>query len=96
MHFPGVFDVARGECDEIPRKPDPRGLRAVIEQMGVSPDQAVYVGDSGTDMSVAVAVGALPIGVSWGYRPEAVLWENGADAVVRTPRDLERFFFPED
>lgn len=87
-HFPGVFDVARGECEEIPRKPDPRGLLNMIEQMGVSPSQVVYVGDSGTDMSVAVAAGALPVGVSWGYRPVDELRAAGAVRVVNSPDEL--------
>lgn len=88
LHFPGVFDVARGECEEIPRKPDPRGLLSVIEQMGVEPSQVAYIGDSGSDMTVAIAAGADPIGVSWGYRPVEELLEAGAVRVVDNPSEL--------
>ena len=87
-HFPGMFDLVRGECEEIPRKPDPRGLRRMIEQMGVKPQQVVYVGDTGTDVQVAREVGAFPVGVTWGYRPVAELQAAGARRLVDDPHDL--------
>lgn len=87
-HFPGMFDLARGECAEIPRKPDPRGLQHMMEQLGVQPDQVAYVGDSGTDMSVATAAGAFPVGVTWGYRPVEELRSAGAQLIATAPGDL--------
>lgn len=87
-HFPGTFDLARGECAEIPRKPDPRGLRHMMAQLGVQPEQTAYVGDSGTDMQVALAAGAVPIGVAWGYRPAAELEAAGAARIIDTPASL--------
>ncbi len=88
QHFPDTFDVARGECEEIPRKPDPRGLQHMLNQLNVQPHQVVYVGDSATDMQVAQAVGALSIGVSWGYRPVAELQAAGAQRIINTPQEL--------
>lgn len=87
-HFPGLFHVVRGECEEIPRKPDPRGLRFMLDQLNVAPGQMAYVGDSGSDMTVAAAVGALPVGVSWGYRPLEELREAGAALIVNDPSEL--------
>lgn len=87
-HFPGVFDIARGECAEIPRKPDPTGLRYLLDQLGVSPERTAYVGDSGIDVETAVAVGAYPIGVTWGYRKPEELLEKGAALLVDHPSAL--------
>lgn len=87
-HFPGMFDVVRGECAEIPRKPDPRGLLHMMGQLGVQPQQVAYVGDSGTDMKVAVAAGAFPVGVSWGYRPTPELEEAGAQRIIDSAKGL--------
>ena len=87
-HFPGVFDIARGECAEIPRKPDPRGLQHMLQQLGVQPGQVAYVGDSGTDMAVAQAAGTFPVGVSWGYRPVDELEAAGARRIVDMPAQL--------
>ena len=45
-------------CDRLPwRKPDPRHLQAVVEELGASPDRVVYVGDTETDRQCAEAAG---------------------------------------
>ena len=87
-HFPGVFDLARGECEDIPRKPDPRGLLRMMGQLDVAPQQVAYVGDSGSDMAVALAADAFPVGVSWGYRPACELKAAGARLVIDAPQAL--------
>lgn len=86
--FPGVFDIVRGECTQIPRKPNPAGLLWMMEQLGVSPERTAYVGDSGGDMTVALSAGAYAIGVTWGYRPAADLQRAGARQLVNTPEEL--------
>ncbi len=87
-HFPGVFDEVHGECADYPRKPDPTGLEKTIVQLGCDPSEVGYVGDSGTDMEVAVRAHAAPLGVSWGYQSRATLIEGGARVIVDHPRDL--------
>ena len=87
-HFPGVFDSARGECPEIPRKPDPAGLRWMMARFEVAPEQVAYVGDSGGDMTVARSAGAYPVGVAWGYRSADELRERGARVLINSPREL--------
>lgn len=87
-NLPGLFDEVRGESPETPRKPNPLGLQRMIERFGVEPNRVAYVGDSGTDMRVALAAGAFPIGVSWGYRPVAELKAAGAKAIIDTPSAL--------
>lgn len=87
-HFPEVFDLARGECPEIPRKPDPAGLRWMMARLKVAPEHVAYVGDSGGDMMVAQAAGAYPVGVTWGYRSAGELRERGARVLINTPREL--------
>lgn len=81
-HFPGMFDLVRGECAEIPRKPDPAGLQFMMRALNVSPAHVAYVGDSATDMQVAVAAGAFPVAVGWGYQPESALRAAGAMAFL--------------
>lgn len=88
--FPGLFDLARGECDEIPRKPDPRGLLRMIEQLGVSADRVAYVGDSPSDIVVAKRAGVFSVGVSWGYRTEEAIREERPSAFVYEPAQLRK------
>ena len=87
--FPGVFDIVRGEGPETPRKPDPTGLRAMAASWGLQLSEIGLVGDSGgTDMAVACAAGAFPIGVSWGYNSLDNLVMHGARIVIDDPADL--------
>ena len=87
-HFPGVFDLVRGEGPETPRKPDPTGLLKMMADLGVAPERCAYVGDSGSDMTVAVNAGAVPVGVTWGYRSADELRKCGARYLVDSPAEL--------
>jgi len=83
----GYF-VTRQVADHHPSKPHPSMLRAALDETGVSPENAVMVGDTSYDMEMARAAGISGIGVSWGYHaPEAL---GAAMAVARDFRDLAR------
>ena len=92
--LPGLFDCVLGD-GHCPSKPDPAGTIMISERAGIPLSDFCFIGDSHVDMLTAKNAGVFALGVSWGYRPEAVLWENGADAVVGTPEELARFFFPD-
>ena len=91
--LPGLFDFILGD-GHCPPKPDPAGTRAIANRFGVPLSEFVFIGDSHVDMQTAKNAGICAFGVSWGYRPASVLWENGADEVVSTPEELERALFP--
>ena len=89
--MPGVFSVMHGECEDIPRKPDPTGLLRTIGELGSKPARTAYVGDSPGDVRTARNAGTFSIGVAWGYHHADELREAGADAIVATPEDLLHF-----
>ena len=86
--FPGKTDVVFGEHVGVPRKPDPTSCRMVMQQLGVQPEQVLYVGDSGTDMQTAKNAGLYAVGVTWGFRSKEVLLEYGADVFVHRPEQI--------
>lgn len=86
--FPGKTDVVFGEHVDVPRKPDPTSCRMVMQQLGVQPEQVLYVGDSGTDMQTAKNAGLYAVGVTWGFRSKEVLLEYGADILVHRPEQI--------
>lgn len=86
--LPNVFEIARGERPDTPRKPDPTGLLRIFEQLDADPAQSAYVGDSPTDIAVAHNAGCLAIGVSWGYRSAKELVEAGAHTVIDRAEQL--------
>ena len=55
--FFGPAVVCGGETER--RKPDPEPLLVGLERLGVTPDEAVYVGDSPEDVTMARAAGRL-------------------------------------
>ena len=86
--FPGKTDVVFGEHVGVPRKPDPTSCRMVMQQLGVQPEQVLYVGDSGTDMQTAKNAGLYAVGVTWGFRSEKELNEYHADMIVNKASDI--------
>lgn len=88
--FPRLFDVTCGERekDGIRRKPWPDTVLACMEKLGASKEQSVYVGDSEVDLQTAANAGIRCIIVSWGFRDEDYLREQGADIIVHTTNEL--------
>ena len=64
--FPGI--PVLGETPPLPRKPAPDMVYHMLEQLGVSADGAVYIGDSEVDVATAQNCHMDFIGVSWGFR----------------------------
>lgn len=83
-----VFDLIYGERDSIPKKPDPTSLNMIIEELGLSKTEILYVGDTATDMQTALRAGVTSIGVLWGFRDEDELRENKADYIINKPSEI--------
>lgn len=77
-------------ADHHPSKPDPAMLQAALQEACVDPHDAVMIGDTIFDISMAVAAGVRAIGVAWGYHDPAELLAAGAVAVAETAEELER------
>ena len=61
---------------------------SLLEEAGLSSDQAAFVGDSGVDMETAHNAGMRAVGVLWGFRGEAELSDAGADCLAASPEEL--------
>jgi phosphoglycolate phosphatase len=84
----GLFDYVIGNRSDLPLKPDPAIVRLTLESLGVSSADALYVGDTGTDMKTAKNAGCFAVGVTWGFRPKEELLENGADIIINAPDEI--------
>lgn len=89
-YFPALLDIAQGEDEEngIMRKPNPNGLLNIIKNLGLAPNEIVYVGDSDIDIQTAKNAGTDCISVTWGFRGEAFLRESGATVLVNSPLQI--------
>ena len=82
------FQIVRGALPSVPVKPDPTAALQMAEQMNVSPERFLYLGDTNTDMQTAQAAGMFGVGALWGFRSAEELTANGAQALVRNPKDV--------
>lgn len=72
--FPNInFVKVLGQRSEVPIKPDPAIVTAILQTAGVSKDAVLYVGDSGVDMLTALNAQIDAVGVTWGFRPKLEL-----------------------
>ena len=84
--FGNTLDLAQGQLEGVPTKPDPAGPREVLRRLdGVC---AAYIGDSEVDMQTGKNCGFYTIGVTWGMKPREMLLENGADAPADSVEEL--------
>ncbi len=82
------FTVVRGVLPGAPHKPDPDVALKIAREMELSPQEIVFVGDSGIDMLTARAAGMDAAGVLWGYRDATELLETGARKLLAGPHEL--------
>ena len=88
--FPQVkFDHVRGAMEGVPVKPDPAGALLAAQALDVLPDECLYLGDTSVDMQCAHRAGMHPVGVTWGFRTEEELRENGAEILIHHPSELK-------
>jgi phosphoglycolate phosphatase len=85
---PDLFELVWGAMSGRPIKPDPAALVQLLEEIKVSPKDAVFVGDSGVDMDVAKAAGVASVGVTWGFRDRKELLEHQAGTIIDKPQEL--------
>lgn len=87
----GLFDCIQGQRQEIRRKPDPEGVFLLLEQMAVSQENCIYIGDSEVDIQTGKNAKVRTVGVSWGFRGRSVLLKAGADCVVDMAEELSAY-----
>jgi phosphoglycolate phosphatase len=88
LYFSEWISESAGDQPGMRTKPAPDTLFLVMERLGVSPEECIYVGDSDVDIQTAAHAGVPCISVCWGFRNREFLSEHGAKAFVDTPEEL--------
>ena len=86
--FGGLIDVAIGDREGVRLKPAPDMILDALARLGVRAEDAVFVGDGDTDILAAKYAGVPCISVSYGYKTEEFLRENGATSIARDVDEL--------
>ncbi|MDR2974491.1 MAG: HAD-IA family hydrolase [Propionibacteriaceae bacterium] len=74
--------------DVATHKPDPAPLLLAAKKLGVTPDQAVYVGDATVDVQAAHNADMDVVAVTWGAGTRADLIAARPTALIDTVSDL--------
>ncbi len=85
--FADTIPLAAGDVAHRPPKPAPHSTLWALEQLGVTAEEALFVGDSEVDIVTARNAGVDCLAVSWGFRDARVLHEQGAVVVADTPAE---------
>lgn len=88
QYFDGLFEVAIGEREGIRRKPYPDSVNESLKILGVSANEAVYVGDSEVDLLTAKNADVKCVSVTWGFRSKQFLISCGADNLIDSPSEI--------
>lgn len=79
--------------DSLPvKKPDPAVINHCLAQLGASVGEALFVGDSGIDVSTAKAAGVVCWAVPYGYNLGRPIAEEQPDRIVPDIREVPNFF----
>jgi phosphoglycolate phosphatase len=84
------FDEVIGTREDIPGKPDPTGARLIMDRLGLTAEEMLYLGDTATDMQTAARVGMFAVGALWGFRDAEEL-KTGASVMIEHPVELLQY-----
>jgi phosphoglycolate phosphatase len=68
------------------KKPDPMGMRILMDEAGALPDETVLIGDSEVDVATARNAGTWVIGCTFGLKPQGLV-ANPPDVLVDAPQE---------
>ncbi len=86
--FGDLVDITVGESEGIRRKPAPDTLLHAMAQLGSTPADTLFIGDSEVDLQAATAAGVTCLSCLWGFRDEDVLLSAGAKHLCADTTEL--------
>ena len=87
----GTFGISMGQT-ELPKKPEPDVPLMIAKQLGYTPDETCFIGDSEVDIKTAQNAGMTSVAVTWGFRDREELISLNPDVLIDTPSQLRKFF----
>lgn len=90
-YFPHTFQAVRGQRTGVPVKPDPTGVALLLKELHATPENTLFVGDSGVDIQTAHNAHLTACGVTWGFRSREDLLAAGAEHLADTAEALAEY-----
>lgn len=86
--FPDTFLRVWGKKESYPPKPHPESALAICSELGIAPEDTIFIGDTEVDIQTGKNAGFVTIGVTWGFRERSELEETSADYIVSSPPEI--------
>lgn len=67
-----------------------------MDILKINTNEAIFAGDSSTDILTAKNSGLKSIGCLWGFRTKEELLSNGADYIAETPLEIIEYIEKEN
>jgi len=80
--------------DVIHCKPHPEPYLKALERSGFQTDQVLVIENAPLGVQAAKAAGIYTIAINTGILEDEILWQSGADAVVKEAAQVESLLFP--
>ncbi len=90
VQLAGMFQATR-TADETASKPNPRMLHELMDELGVTPQRTLMIGDTTHDLQLAVNAGTPSIAVSYGAHEHAEFDAFAPLAVAHSAAELHRW-----
>ncbi len=90
---PGIsrYFAATRAGDETANKPNPLMLEEILDQLGVSAERSLMIGDTEYDAAMAAAINMPMLGVSCGVHTPERMRAAGAMALIESVADLPKW-----
>ena len=75
------------------KKPDPLGIRSLMDEAGTSPEETVMIGDSKVDVETARNAGAWSLGCAFGFGPQNLM-DTPPDVLVDSAAEWTQALAP--
>lgn len=83
-----AFEIVVGANCVVRHKPDPAPILHALDRMGLTPERAIYIGDSPFDMEAGRRAGCQTAAVLWGPFTHDELAPTEPTYVLREPAEL--------
>ncbi len=86
--FP-YFDAAILSCEVGMKKPNPEIFRLCVDELGVTPEACLYVGDGGNEeLEAARTLGMQTLQAGWYLKEQQTAWRKEGFAAAETPSEV--------
>ena len=83
-----TFEQIVGTTGNCPVKPNAEASKKIIDKMGLSASDFLFIGDSSVDIDTASNVGVESIGVGWGLGNRGDLLSCKAGTIIDKPAEI--------